>query len=118
MQSGESGDPGIAEEDKNNEPPTTMESPRYQAPKQEEIAAFAHSIWEQEGRPEGRGLCHWFQAEAHLIAARKMDAGLVRRPRSKGGKPASGIKSKRSGGAAGLPVEWLRVLRPALGEQP
>jgi hypothetical protein len=30
----------------------------------EEIRLVAHRIWEEEGRPEGRDLEHWFKAEA------------------------------------------------------
>jgi DUF2934 family protein len=33
------------------------------------ISARAYSIWEQEGRPEGRALNHWVQAEAELKGA-------------------------------------------------
>ena len=31
-----------------------------------EIATVAYSIWEQEGRPEGRALEHWRAAEAQV----------------------------------------------------
>ena len=49
----------------------------YQPPTQEEIAACAHRIYETEGRPEGKSLEHWLQAEAQLVAERKADAGLL-----------------------------------------
>jgi hypothetical protein len=39
-------------------------------PTSEEIAAAAHAIWEQEGRPDGRELEHWLKAEAVMRAAR------------------------------------------------
>ena len=42
-----------------------------QTPTQEEIAICAHSIYEKEGRPNGRATQHWLQAEAQLIAERK-----------------------------------------------
>src|SRR6266540_3009065 len=32
----------------------------------DEIEQLAHSIWEQEGRPEGRSLEHWLMAENQL----------------------------------------------------
>lgn len=32
-----------------------------------EIAMCAYGIWEQEGRPEGRALDHWLQAELQLV---------------------------------------------------
>ena len=35
-------------------------------PTREEIAARAYRIWEAEGRPEGRALAHWLEAEDEL----------------------------------------------------
>jgi hypothetical protein len=35
-------------------------------PTTEEIRAAAHSLWEQEGRPEGRDIEHWLRAEVLL----------------------------------------------------
>lgn len=32
-------------------------------PTNEKIAALAHQLFEQEGRPHGRDLDHWLQAE-------------------------------------------------------
>ena len=32
----------------------------------DDVAARAFAIYEQEGRPEGRHLAHWVQAEAEL----------------------------------------------------
>jgi hypothetical protein len=40
------------------------------APTREEIAACAYSIWEQEGRPEGREVEHWLAAEIQLHQTR------------------------------------------------
>lgn len=37
-------------------------------PTHDEIAAFAHLIWENEGKPEGRATRHWHEAEAQLRA--------------------------------------------------
>ena len=42
-----------------------------QAPTHDEIAAAARRIYEMEGRPEGKAMQHWLQAEAQLIAERK-----------------------------------------------
>jgi hypothetical protein len=36
---------------------------------QEAIARCAYLIWESEGRPIGRALEHWLQAEDRLLAA-------------------------------------------------
>ena len=35
-------------------------------PTHEEIAAAAYLIWQQEGRPEGRGVEHWLKAKAQI----------------------------------------------------
>jgi hypothetical protein len=35
-------------------------------PTHEEIAARAQGIYEREGRPEGKAMQHWLQAEAQL----------------------------------------------------
>ena len=35
-------------------------------PSQEEITNRAHTIWVQNGRPDGRDLEHWLQAENEL----------------------------------------------------
>lgn len=46
-----------------NQPqPPALES----APTRDQIAARARRIWEQEGKPEGRDVAHWLQAEAQL----------------------------------------------------
>jgi len=39
----------------------------------EEIALCAYYIWEAEGRPEGRAIDHWLQAELQLRATRTSD---------------------------------------------
>ena len=36
---------------------------------EEEIAVCAYFIWEHEGKPEGRALDHWLQAELQLGAS-------------------------------------------------
>ena len=40
----------------------------------EEIALAAYSIWEQEGRPEGRNVEHWIQAEVRIHATRDIES--------------------------------------------
>lgn len=47
----------------------------YQEPTHEEIAICARGIYEREGRPQGRAMQHWLQAEAQLKAERKAAAG-------------------------------------------
>ena len=34
---------------------------------EEEISVCAYSIWKQEGKPVGRALDHWLQAELQLV---------------------------------------------------
>jgi hypothetical protein len=55
---------------------------------QDAIAALAHSIWEKQGRPEGRDLEHWHEAEelfrAQWLADEDGNAHQVRDLRSRG----------------------------------
>jgi Protein of unknown function (DUF2934) len=37
------------------------------------IRERSYQIWEQEGRPEGRHLDHWIQAEHELVAENALD---------------------------------------------
>jgi hypothetical protein len=36
------------------------------SPTEEDVAALANQLWEQEGRPEGRAEEHWQRAQAQL----------------------------------------------------
>jgi hypothetical protein len=45
-----------------------MSDTRSEATK-DEIAVCAYFIWEQEGKPVGRALDHWLQAELQLAAS-------------------------------------------------
>lgn len=47
-------------------PPQNAGFPAKEIATHEEIAAAAYSIWEQEGRPEGRDVEHWLQAELQI----------------------------------------------------
>ena len=51
-------------------------TPRQQAntPTPDEIAMCAFAIWEKEGRPHGRDVEHWLQAEAQLMVDRRQDS--------------------------------------------
>lgn len=49
-------------------------SKAYQAPTHAEISSRAQQIYEREGRPEGKAMEHWLQAEAQLTAQRKSEA--------------------------------------------
>lgn len=50
----------------------TTSNPKHRAvtrrPTHHEIARLAHALYEQEGRPEGRHLEHWFNAESMIEA--------------------------------------------------
>lgn len=60
------------------ESPSTQPRP----PTQEQIAALAHAIWVDRGRPEGRDLDNWLEAERQL-------RGEVRAPAAADDIPAS-----------------------------
>ena len=40
----------------------------------ERISIRAHAIWEEQGRPQGRELEHWLQAESQLKASHSFAA--------------------------------------------
>ncbi len=40
-----------------------------------EIEERAYALWESEGRPEGRALDHWLQAEAESMVAKDTGSG-------------------------------------------
>ena len=41
---------------------------------QDAISKYAYSLWESEGRPPGRDLEYWLQAEAHLNDYQQYDS--------------------------------------------
>jgi hypothetical protein len=43
----------------------------------DEIARYAYHLWEAEGRPHGRDLEYWLQAEAHLKAHREYEKRVL-----------------------------------------
>jgi Protein of unknown function (DUF2934) len=45
-----------------------------------DVAACAYLIWEKEGRPHGRDVEHWMQAETLLRAIRAAEAKAERKP--------------------------------------
>lgn len=51
-----------------------LDHSRNGSPTREEIALCAHQIWEEAGRPDGRDLEHWLQAEARLQKTRPAPA--------------------------------------------
>jgi Protein of unknown function (DUF2934) len=62
----------IAARSRQNKTPKKQQNPMSairSEPTHHEIAVCAYCIWEQEGRPEGRALDHWMQAELQLVMA-------------------------------------------------
>jgi hypothetical protein len=49
-------------------------------PVQRAIRERAHAIWEHAGRPEGRALDHWLQAEREIRADAETAMGGLRVP--------------------------------------
>jgi Protein of unknown function (DUF2934) len=82
----------------------------YHPPTHDEIAACARRIYDIEGRPEGKAMEHWLQAEAQLVAERKAQAGML--PAS---KPAAKPLQATSPAAATARGEcWQTPARPAM----
>ena len=82
----------------------------YQAPTHDEIAVCARRIYEIEGRPEGKAMEHWLQAEAQLIAERKAQAGIM-----PAAKPATKPLQAASPASATARGEgWQTPARPAM----
>ena len=82
-----------------------MSEQRILQPTSEQIARAAYLIWEQEGRPQGRDVTHWLQAERQLKASSVRDGKELRRPvaatllgtaAAKRSRAARRIKSERS----------------------
>lgn len=51
-------------------------------PTQEEIAQRAYEIFVQRGRPQGRDLEHWLEAEAQLVSSRQHETEPVTQQKS------------------------------------
>jgi len=60
--------------DKTKQPETSVEAPPANPVTRDQIAMCAYYIWEAEGRPEGRAVKHWLQAELQLWADRAFDS--------------------------------------------
>lgn len=58
-------------------------SESVEAANEKRIRARAHQIWQEEGRPEGRELAHWRQAEAELAASAPEKGGAPKPRRSR-----------------------------------
>lgn len=61
-----------------SKPVMTKSIRNYVEPTHDEIATYAYYLWEAEGRPPGRDVDYWLQAEAQMKAHRQIEAGLLR----------------------------------------
>jgi hypothetical protein len=67
------------------------------------IRERSYQLWEQEGRPEGRHLDHWLQAEQELVAkcngirVQATDACLSKRYHQRGNRRAGDGRSGEAG---------------------
>lgn len=59
---------------KTNPAAKRITTPPHREPTHDEIALCAMTIWEEEGRPQGRDLEHWLLAETRLRHALQVEA--------------------------------------------
>ena len=73
-----------------------METQASSQPSYDQVALCAYLIWEKEGRPCGREVAHWLQAEKQLLADYHHDNGVLRPPSAatpaKSSRPAKKTK--------------------------
>ena len=81
----------------------------YHPPTHDEIAVCARRIYEIEGRPEGKAMEHWLQAEAQLIAERKAQAGLLANK-----APAKPLQAASPAAVTARGEGWQTPARPAM----
>lgn len=63
-----------------------------------EIAKRAYALWDQEGRPMGRDIDHWLQAEAEVMSTQRMAQRAAT-----GAAGAAGMKQRAAAAAATAP---------------
>lgn len=69
--------------------------PSVERPSHDRIAEAAYHIWLKEGRPDGRDLEHWTQAETQLIADRMQEAATTAPPQTVAGAIAQALPQAR-----------------------
>jgi Protein of unknown function (DUF2934) len=84
----------------------------YQPPTHDEIAACARRIYEIEGRPEGRAMEHWLQAEQQLIGERKAKTAHTAAP-AQAKAPAKPLQASSPASANARGEGWQASGRPA-----
>lgn len=65
----------MSAKNKKNTPVKRIAATPRPEPTHDEIALCAMTIWEEEGRPQGRDLEHWLLAETRLRLQCQPDAG-------------------------------------------
>jgi hypothetical protein len=87
----------------------------YHPPTHDEIAACARRIYEIEGRPEGKAMEHWLQAEAQLIGERKAKAVPTQTPMPAPAAkaPAKPLRASSPASANAHGEGWQATGRPA-----
>jgi hypothetical protein len=63
-----------------------------------QVEEWAYAVWESEGRPHGRDLDHWLQAEAEIMAPKETRSSV--KPPSPNASPA-GRKTKAKNSSEG-----------------
>jgi hypothetical protein len=84
----------------------------YHPPTHDEIAAYARRIYETEGRPEGRAMEHWLQAEQQLIGGRKARAAHTPTPTPATKAPAKPLQAASPASANAHGEGWQTAGRP------
>ncbi len=85
----------------------------YQPPTHDEIAACARRIYEIEGRPEGRAMEHWLQAEQQLIGERKAKTAHTAAPAPANKASAKPLQASSPASANARGEGWQASGRPA-----
>src|SRR5262245_55201000 len=67
----------------------------------DEIEQIAHSIWEQEGRPDGRSLEHWLRAEEQLRSRNQVQNSIDRNEQSSVIAPTEQVIRETARGSKG-----------------
>ena len=72
----------------------------YREPTHAEITDRAHRIYEMAGRPEGKAMEHWLQAETELIAEHKAQAAQQSKVETKAGANSQAPRPEQPAPAA------------------
>ncbi len=76
---------------------------------QDQIAQYAYYLWECEGRPAGRDLDYWLQAEAHLKSHQGFEAEL--QPEKTAPTPVAGKNRPTAPAPAMIGAESVKPAR-------